>query len=222
MSSFRVFLHDDYCLDHGLSIIGYAPKKCAQSGNFQFDIKSPSDPTRLLCQMQANSSIWTILKFMGREWNLLLLVYLLRKTWNLAFSQVVVQLTAKKCTKKRDARAKLLLCLVKLLLIWISHRRRILIVIRQKQNMLGANSIALADSNPNVFFNSSVVPLFLVRKVENKSFPCTHKLGERTGQVWRDNNRRVRTHEKNSGETVRRLGTIIQSIFCAQSGAGIR
>ena len=29
----------------------------------------------------------------------------------------------------------------------------------------------------------------------------------------RDNNRRVRTHENNSGETVRRLGTIIQSIF---------
>ena len=63
------------------------------------------------------------------------------------------------------------------------------------------------------FFDSSVVPSFLVRKVENKSFPCTHKLGERTGQVWRDNSRRVRTHEKNSGETVRRLGTIIQSIF---------
>ena len=42
-----------------------------------------------------------------------------------------------------------------------------------------------------------------------------HKLGERTGQVWR-------THEKNSGETVCRLGTIIQSIFCAQSGASIR
>ena len=38
----------------------------------------------------------------------------------------------------------------------------------------------------------------------------------------RDNSRRVRTHEKNSGETVRRLGTIIQSIFCTQSGAGIR
>ena len=39
------------------------------------------------------------------------------------------------------------------------------------------------------------------------------KLGERTGQLWRDNSRRVRTHEKNSKETVRRLGTIIQSIF---------
>ena len=40
-----------------------------------------------------------------------------------------------------------------------------------------------------------------------------HKLGERTGQVWRDNSRRVRTHEKNSGETVRQLGTIIQAFF---------
>ena len=42
-------------------------------------------------------------------------------------------------------------------------------------------------------------------------------------QTSRDrvNSRHVRTHEKNSGETVRRLGTIIQSIFCAQSGASI-
>ena len=39
---------------------------------------------------------------------------------------------------------------------------------------------------------------------------------------WSSNSRCVRTHEKNSGETVRRLGTIIHSIFCAQSGAGIR
>ena len=64
--------------------------------------------------------------------------------------------------------------------------------------------------------------LRLFRKVENKSISCTHKLDEPTGQVWRDNSRRVLTHEKNSGETVRPLGTIIQSIFCAQSGAGIR
>ena len=92
----------------------------------------------------------------------------------------------------------------------------------QKQNILGAAWIAPADSIPNVFFDSSVVPSFLVRKVENKSFPCTHKLGERTGQVWQDNSRRVRTHEKNSGEAVRWLGTIIQSIFGAQSGAGFR
>ena len=43
-------------------------------------------------------------------------------------------------------------------------------------------------------------------------------LGERTRQLWRDNSRRVRTHEKNSGDAVRRLATIIQRIFCAQSG----
>ena len=71
------------------------------------------------------------------------------------------------------------------------------------------------------FFDSSVVPSFLVRKVENGSFPCTHKRGERTGQLWRHNTRRARTHENNSRETGCRLGTIIQSIFCAQSGASI-
>ena len=38
----------------------------------------------------------------------------------------------------------------------------------------------------------------------------------------RVNSRRVRTHEMNSGDAVRRLGTIIQIIFCAQSGASIR
>ena len=70
---------------------------------------------------------------------------------------------------------------------------------------------APADSIRNVF-DSSVVPLFLV----------IGKLGERTGQLWRNNSRLVRTHEKNSGDAVRRLGTIIQSIFCAQSGASIR
>ena len=41
------------------------------------------------------------------------------------------------------------------------------------------------------------------------------------GQLWRDNSRRVGTLEKNSGDAVRRLGTIIQSIFCAQSGTSI-
>ena len=42
-------------------------------------------------------------------------------------------------------------------------------------------------------------------------------------QTGRDrvNSRRVRTQEWNSGDAVRRLGTIIQSMFCAQSGASI-
>ena len=43
-------------------------------------------------------------------------------------------------------------------------------------------------------------------------------------QTSRDrvNSGRVLTHEKDSGDAVRRLGRIIQSIFCAQSGASIR
>ena len=43
-----------------------------------------------------------------------------------------------------------------------------------------------------------------------------------TACIYRDNSRHVRTHEENLLRCVRRLGTIIQSIFCAQSGAGIR
>ena len=43
-------------------------------------------------------------------------------------------------------------------------------------------------------------------------------------QTSRDqaDSRHVRTHKNNSGDAVRRLGKIIQSIFCAQSGASIR
>ena len=92
----------------------------------------------------------------------------------------------------------------------------------QNRIFSGQIQLVLLIASQRFLTHRSVVPSFLVRKVENKSFPCTHKLGERTGQVWRDNSRRVRTHENNSGETVRRLGTIIQSIFCAQSGTGVR
>ena len=47
-----------------------------------------------------------------------------------------------------------------------------------------------------------------------ESFPCAHNLGKRAGQVWRDNSRRVRTHEKNSRKNaVRGLGTKIENIF---------
>ena len=83
-------------------------------------------------------------------------------------------------------------------------------MIRQKQNVVSAIRISPADNIRNVF------------RLIGSSFVWLGKLGERTGQLWRDHSRRVRTHEKNLGETVRRLGTIIQSIFCAQSGASIR
>ena len=80
----------------------------------------------------------------------------------------------------------------------------------------GQIQLLLLIASQTFFFDSSVVPSFLDRKVEKKSFPCTHRLGERARHVWRDNSCRVRTLEKNSGEAVRRLGTIIQSILCAQ------
>ena len=83
---------------------------------------------------------------------------------------------------------------------WTSYYLRY-IVIRQKHNFFSANRLLLIASE--TFFDSSVVPSFLI----------IGKLGERTGQLWRDNSRRVWTHEKNSGDAVRRLGTIIQSIF---------
>ena len=64
--------------------------------------------------------------------------------------------------------------------------------------------------------NKDIILSFAVSKVENESFPCMHNLGERTGQEQYSTTRQsspVRTHEKNSGDAVRRLGTIIQSIF---------
>ena len=66
------------------------------------------------------------------------------------------------------------------------------------------------------FFDSAVVPSFVFRKVEIKVSFARASLVSEPG-----NSRRVQTQEKNSGETVRRLGTIIQSSFCAQSGDGI-
>ena len=97
------------------------------------------------------------------------------------------------------------------------------IVTRQKQNILlgklNCSCCMIASQNFFPLIGISFVP---VRKVENKIFPCSHKLGERTGRVQQDNSGRVRAYEKNSGETVRRLGTIMQSIFCAQSVTGIR
>ena len=41
------------------------------------------------------------------------------------------------------------------------------------------------------------------------------------GQVQRHNSRRVQTPKTNSGDAVRRLGTVMQSISCAQSEARI-
>ena len=79
MSSFRVFVHDGYCLDHGLSSLCTKEMHVVRKPSV-WHIKSPSDPTRLLCQMQANSS--EPYQSSWREWIFLLLVYIRHKTWS--------------------------------------------------------------------------------------------------------------------------------------------
>ena len=101
-----------------------------------------------------------------------LLVFVLHKTWNQAFSCGSCAGTAKKCTKKCDAFAKLLFCLVKLLLFLLSRRCRILNFllftidtlwsVRNRIFSLQIELLLLITSE--TFFNSSVVPSFLVRK----------------------------------------------------------
>ena len=122
-------------------------------------------------------------------------------------------MTAKKYTKKRDARAKLLFCLAKLWLFLLSRKLPIIYdtlwSVRKRIFSVQIKLLLLIASE--TFFDSSVVLSFLVAW---KSL--VNELGKR-----RDNSHRVRTHEKNSGDAVRRLGTIIQSIFCAQSGTSI-
>ena len=62
----------------------------------------------------------TIFKFRKRK----KIVCILPKTWNKAFSRHSRAVTAKKCTKMRDARADLLFCPFNLLLFWRSRCRR--------------------------------------------------------------------------------------------------
>ena len=121
-------------------------------------------------------------------------------------------MTAKKCTTKRDARAKLLFCLVKLLFFYfLSPPHLKLPIIYDKlwsvTNRIFSVQIELLLLIASETFFDSII---------SSSFVWLGKLGERTALLWRDNSnssRRVRTHEKNSGETVRLLGTMIQSIF---------
>ena len=70
--------------------------------------------SHLRCQMQANPPELefpgTMYKFRKRKKIPSLLVYVLHKTRNQAFSRGSRAKTAKKCTKNRDARAALLFC----------------------------------------------------------------------------------------------------------------
>ena len=88
--------------------------------------------------------------------------------------------------KMRDACTKWLFCLVKRIAFLLSRRRRILNFLlftihcdpsETEFSQCIKNELLLLIASER-FFDLSVVPSFLVRTVENESFPCTHKLGE--------------------------------------------
>ena len=76
---------------------------------------------------------------------------------------------------------------------------------------------------PHQFLFTAKIPSELLgiarvkRPLLERVFQCgelnREDFGERTGQEWQDNSHRVRTDEKNSGDSVRLLGTITQTIF---------
>ena len=82
----------------------------------------------LLCQMWANppelNSMGTVgsIQFRKRNKILSLLVYVLHKMRNWALSSRCRAKTAKKCTKKCDARAKLLFCSLNRPIVFLTHR----------------------------------------------------------------------------------------------------
>ena len=150
--------------------LAHAPKKCTQSGNFQFDIKSTSDPTRLLCQMQANSSgaefLSTISKFMKRM-NFVIACLRPSQKVKLGIFTGSRAVDGKEIYKKAWYTCKVLVLPCQTIAyLTFSSPPHLNCYLRQKQNILGANWIAplCADSIPNVFFDSSVVPSFLLGK----------------------------------------------------------
>ena len=162
--------------------------------SYFFSVSIVIIPTRLPCQMQANSSraefLSTISKFMKR---MNFVICSLRPSQNVKLGIFTGSraVDGKEMYKKAWCTCKVVVfpCQAIAYLTFSSPPHLKLpimsyylryIVISHKQNTRAI----------------SVVPSFLVRKLENKSFPRTHKLGERNGQVWRDNSCRVRTHEK--------------------------
>ena len=78
MSSFRVFVHDGYCLDHGLSILCTKEMHAVRKLSvwYKFPIWSNSLTLSNACEL-----FWTISKFMKRM-NFVIACLLLRKTWS--------------------------------------------------------------------------------------------------------------------------------------------
>ena len=132
-------------------------------------------PTHLLCQMQANSFgaefLSTISKFIKRKKILSSLVYVLHKTWNYASSRGSRAVTATKYTKKVWCTCKVVVlpCQAIAFFTFSSplHLKLPIIYdtlwsVRNSIFSLQIELLLLIASE--TFFDSSVVPSFLVRK----------------------------------------------------------
>ena len=78
MSSFRVFVNDGYCLDHGLSSLCTREMHAVRKLSVWYKIPIWSNSLTL---SNASELFWTISKFMNRM-NFVIACLLLRKTWS--------------------------------------------------------------------------------------------------------------------------------------------
>ena len=135
-----------------------ATKKSHEKWIHIFSVSIVIIPTRLLCQMQANSSgaefLSIISKFIKRNIILSLLVYVVVVQWQQRNVQKSVMHVQSCC---------FFFCLVKLLLFLLSRRHRILnlILFTIRCDPLIELLLLIASET---FFDLSVVPSFLVRK----------------------------------------------------------
>ena len=152
-------------------------------------------PTRLLCQMQANSSgaefLSTISKFMKR---MNFVIACLRPSQNMKLGIFTGSraVDGKEMYKKvwRTCKVAVLRCQAIAYLTFSSlpHLKLpIYDTLWSVKNRIISGQIELLLLIASQMFFRLIAPSFLVRKDENISFPSTHKLGERTGKVWRNN-----------------------------------
>ena len=147
MSSFHVFVHDGYCFDHGLSSL--CTKEMHAVRKLSVWYKSPIWSNALTLIVKCKRTLLE-LNFYQPYPSCLLLVYVLHKTWNWAFSRVVMQLTAKKKYKKA-CKVVVLPCQAVSYLTFSSLPNLNCDPLKTEYSRGKFNIIALADSNPNVF-----------------------------------------------------------------------
>ena len=154
-----------------------------------FSVSIAIIPTRLLCQMQANPSgaefLSAISKFIKSKKILSLLVYVLHKTWNYRhFHVVVVQWWQRNRCKKAWCTCKVVVlpCQAIAFFTFSSPLHLKLPIIYDtlwsvRNRIFSVQIELLLLIASETFFDSPVVILRF----------WSGKLGERTGQLWRDN-----------------------------------